>query len=123
MENFIIALTAKPGAEDNVTDFYLSQEADYKDAKGFRGRSIYRAKAGTMVAAVKKRISAEELAKHPEQHHGEEKGVHFVIVEQWDSVDDRMNFSMGRDKSRDRVLFPNLMPEHTHEFYGEVNAE
>lgn len=124
MENFVITFTAKPGAEDKVTEFYLGQQAEYEQAKGFKGRTIYRAKAGTMVAAVKKRMSAEELAKHPEQHHdGEKAGVHFVIVEQWDSVDDRMNFSMSRDNSRDRELFPNLQPAHTHEFYGTVTAD
>lgn len=124
MENFVITFTAKPGAADKVADFYLGQQAEYEQAKGFRGRTIYRAKAGTMVAAVKERMSPEELAKHPEQHHdGEERGIHFVIVEQWDSVDDRMNFSMSRDNSRDRELFPNLMPAHTHEFYSAVTPD
>lgn len=122
METFVITFTAKPGTADKVTDFYLGQQAEYEQAKGFRGRRIFRAKTGTMVEAVKARLSPEELAKHPEQHHGDEKGTHFVIVEEWDSVDDRMEFSMNRDRSPDKELFPNLEPQHTHEFYEEIRV-
>lgn len=123
MENFVITFTAKAGTADQVTDFYLRQQKEYEAAKGFRGRAIYKAKTGTMVEAVKQRMSAEELAKHPEQHHDGDTGTHFVIVEQWDSVDDRMDFSMSRDKSRDRELFPNLESHHTHEFYTEEKPD
>lgn len=122
METFVITFSAKPGAEDKVSAFYISQQAEYQNAKGFRGRQILRAKSGTMVAAVKQRLSAEEMAKHPEQHHGDgsQPTVHFVIVEQWDSVDDRMDFSMSRDRTPDKELFPHLLPEHTHEFYSNI---
>jgi len=120
MENFVITLTAKPGAEKKVADFYVKQNAEYEKADGFIGRQILRAKTGTMVEAVKKRFTAEELAKHPEQHHEGEPAVHFIIIEQWESVDKRMDFSMNRDKARDRELFPNLLPAHTHEFYEEL---
>lgn len=120
METFVITFTAKPGAEDKVADFYVKQNAEYEKADGFIGRQILRAKTGTMVDAVKKHYSPEELAKHPEQHHEGEKAVHFVIVEQWESVDKRMTFSQNRDKTPDRDLFPHLMPEHTHEFYEDL---
>lgn len=121
METFVITLTAKPGSEDKVSQFYISQQPEYEKAKGFRSRTILQAKTGTMVAAVKRHYPPEELAKHPEQHHDHESpAVQFVIIEVWDSVDDRMNFSMNRDRTPDRELFPLLLPEHTHEFYKDI---
>jgi len=123
METFVITLTAKPGAADKVADFYTRQNAEYEKADGFLGRQVLRAKTGTMLEAVKQRFTAEELAKHPEGHHEGEASVHFVIVERWESVDKRMNFSMNRDKSPDKELFPLLNPEHTHEFYEELTSD
>ena len=122
METFVITLSAKPGAEDKVTDFYVSQQAEYDRADGFISRRILRARPGVMVEAVKQRMTPEEMAKHPEPegHHGDELAVMFVIVEEWESVDKRMDFSMNRDKSRERELFPHLEPAHTHEFYTDV---
>lgn len=120
METFVITFTAKPGSEQKVADFYVKQQAEYDAAPGFLGRKIYQAKTGTMVEAVKQRYSAEELAKHPEQHHEDETTTHFVIVEQWESVDARMDYSMNRDRTPDKELFPNLLPDHTHEFYTDL---
>lgn len=120
METFVVTITAKAGSEDKVAEYYTSQQAEYEQAKGFRGRRIMQAKAGTMYAAVKERLTAEEIAKHPEPDHGDPKGVQFVIVEEWDSVDARMDFSMNRDKTREMGLFPLLEPAHTHEFYTDI---
>jgi len=120
MENFVVCITAKDGSGDAVEEFYLRDNATYEGVKGYLGRQIYRAKTGTMYAAVKERMTAEEIAQHPEPDHGPGTGVHFIIVEQWESIDDRMNFSFSRDKSRDRDLFPLLDPAHSHEFYQEV---
>ena len=122
MEIFVVTLSAKPGAEDKVTDFYLSQQPEYDRADGFISRQILRARPGVMVDAVKQRMTPEEMAKHPEPeaHHDGEPAVMFVVIEQWESVDKRMDFSMNRDKSRERELFPNLLPEHTHEFYTDI---
>ena len=75
-----------------------------------------------MLQAVKQRYTPEELAKHPEQedHHHGEQATHFIIIEQWESVDKRMDFSQSRDKGPERELFPHLMPDHTHEFYTDI---
>ncbi|NND55354.1 MAG: hypothetical protein HKN56_10355 [Gammaproteobacteria bacterium] len=121
METFVITLSAKPGAEDKVADFYVSQQAEYDNADGFISRQLLKAKTGTMLEAVKQRYTAEELAKHPEQGHShDEPATHFIIIEQWESVDKRMEFSQSRDKGPERELFPNLMPDHTHEFYTDI---
>jgi len=121
METFVITLSAKPGAADKVADFYVRQQAEYAKADGFIGRQLLKAKTGAHVEAVKKRYSPEELAKHPEGgHHGDADATHFIIIEQWESVDQRMNFSQNRDKGPERELFPNLMPDHTHEFYSDI---
>jgi len=121
METFVVAITAKPGSEDQVSEFYLKQQNEYAKAKGFRGRQILRAQHGTMVNALRKYMSDEEIASHPEPDLGE-KGVHFVIIEHWDSVDDRMAYSQSRDKTVDRELFPLLQPAHSHEFYTDITA-
>ncbi len=120
METFVITFTAKPGAADKVAEFYVSQQAEYEKAPGFIGRRLLQGKTGTMVKAVKARLTAEEMAKHPEGHHHDEPTTHFVIIEEWESVDARMDFSMSRDKSRDKELFPNLEPQHSHEFYKDI---
>ena len=88
-----------------------------KTARGYRGRKILRARTGTMAAAVRKVVSAEEAARHPEH---EAKGTHFVMVEQWDSVDERIAFSRGAAAGRTRDLIPHILPEHSHEFYEDV---
>jgi hypothetical protein len=47
--------------------------------------------------------------------------VHFVIVEQWDSVEERVAFARGAAAAnRGRDLFPYILPEHSHEFYEDV---
>jgi hypothetical protein len=42
------------------------------------------------------------------------------MVEQWDSVADRVAFSMGVARGRNKDLFPHLLPQHSHEFYEDV---
>lgn len=118
MENFVITFTAQPGKEDIIADFYTALQPEYEAAKGFRGRQIFRARPGTMRDAVSKVMSPEEMAKHPESK--SDGSVHFIIIEKWDSIDDRMAFSATQDKSRNAALFPNLKPEHTHEYYDDI---
>ncbi len=120
METFVVTFTAKPGTEQQVADFYINQQAEYEAAPGFIGRRLLQARTGTMVAAVKARLSEEEMAKHPEPHHHDEPTTHFVIIEEWESVDARMDFSMSRDRSREKGLFPLLEPQHSHEFYDDI---
>ena len=122
MENYIVQVTAKSGHEQAVTQFYADLGSLLKEAKGFRGRKMYRGQTGTMAAAVRSRLSEEELAKHPEPPH-EHPGTQFVIVEQWDSVDDRMQFSMNVQAARTKELIPHLLPEHSHEFFEEIPGD
>jgi len=121
MENFVITFSTKPGKEDAVTKFYVEMQPDYDKAKGFRGRQILRARPGTMANALSKVMTAEQMAKHPAP--ANDGSVHFVIIEKWDSIDDRMAFSATIDKSRNAELFPNLLPEHTHEYYTDLSPD
>lgn len=118
MDTYIATVTAKPGSENEVAKFYLELGPQYEDAPGFKGRQILQARPGTMVEAVKRIRTPEELEAHPADPHV--PGTHFIIIEQWDSVDDRVNFSRSLDKSRSAKLFPHLLPDHTHEFYKEI---
>ena len=117
MEIYVATVLAKKGHEEEVTKFYVDQEEELKAAQGFRGRQILRARTGAMRAAVSKVIPAEEMAKHPAE---EPPGTHFIIVEQWDSSDDKTAYSRQQDAGRSRSLIPHLLPEHTHEYYEDV---
>jgi hypothetical protein len=122
MVHYIVLLWAKPGQEAQVTRFYQDLEPTLRAAKGYRGRQLLRARHGTLSTEVRRAATPEELARqaghaHP---HAEAKGVQFVIVEQWDSVEDRMAYSRGGSGNRARDLFPHILPEHSHEFYEDV---
>jgi hypothetical protein len=119
MENFVITFSARPGKADAVSQFYLDMQPQYARAKGFRGRQIFRAKPGTMVEALSKVMTPEQMAQHPDTHN--DGSVHFIIIEKWDSIDDRMAFSASMDKTRNAELFPNLLPQHTHEYYTDIS--
>ena len=118
MEIYITTIFAKNGHEDQVAQFYYDQEEELNNAKGFRSRQIMRARPGTMVAAVKKVLTEEEIAKHAEAAGPD--GVHFVIIEEWDSIDEKMTYSRSIDSGRNRDLIPHLLPEHTHEYYDNI---
>jgi hypothetical protein len=119
METYIATVTAKPGSEAEVASFYSELEPLYETAKGFHGRQILKALPGTMLAAVKKVRSAEELAGHAEAEGP--KGTHFIIIERWEHVDDRIKFSQSLDSSRATKLIPHLLPAHSHEFYTDIS--
>jgi hypothetical protein len=121
METYIATVFAKPGSEDEVVSFYTELGPQYSDAKGFHGRQILKALPGTMLEAVKKVRTAEELAAHAEAEGP--KGTHLIIIEQWENVDDRITFSKGLDGSRAAKLIPHLLPEHTHEFYTDITPD
>ena len=123
METYIITFSALPGKENIIADYYTSLEPEYAAAKGFRGRQIYQSRPGVMVEHVKKNMSAEEMAKHPAESGHEDESTMFVIIEQWDSIDDRWAFSRSQDKGRAASLFPNLKPEHTHEYYHDISVK
>lgn len=118
MEHYIVTLFVKTGHEDDVVDFYRSLEPQYKGAEGFQGRNIYLSKPGTMAGWVRKNYTEEELGKHAEPPH-EDPGVQLIIVEDWDSVDQRMAFSKTLDSSRQKSVIPHLLPNHSHEFYED----
>ena len=122
MENYVVQVVAKPGHEKEVTQFYQDLEPLLREAKGFRGRKMFRGQTGAMAAAVKKLYTEEELAKHAEPPH-EHPGTQFVIIEEWDSVDDRMLFSKNVQGPRTPNLLPHLLPEHSHEFFEDISVD
>jgi len=114
---YIVTVRAKPGCEAEVSRFYQDLEPQLRAARGYRGRQVLRARTGTMAAAVRQSLTAEELARMPEKPPA---GTQFVLIERWDSVEDRMAFSRGVAASRGKELFPFLLPEHSHEFYEDI---
>ena len=118
METFIVSVFAKPGHEDDVAKFYQDLVELDDQAEGFHGRQVFQAKNGTMVESVLRHYTAEELQAHAEA--APPDGTHFVIIELWDSVDQRILFSKNVSSGRSAQLFPHLLPEHTHEFYKDI---
>ncbi len=121
MKNFIITMTAQPGKEDIIADYYTSLQSAYNAAKGFQGRQIFQACPGTMAEHLRKVMTPEQMAQHPEPE--ADGSVTFIIIEHWDSIEDRMAFSATQDKARTASLFPNLKPEHTHEYYDDISVK
>jgi len=119
MQMYIATLFAKHGAEEDVASFYQGLEDQLKGAKGFISRQIFQAQPGRMFEIVKNYVSEEELAANNERPHPE--GIHFVIIEQWEEAEDRVRFSRSLDKARSAALYPNLLPQHTHEFYTDIS--
>ncbi len=118
MQPYIVTLFIKTGHADDVLRYYQDLEPQLREAPGFLGRQIYLAKPGAMAAAVRKLYSAEELAKHAEPSH-EDPGVQLIMIEQWDSVDERMSFSKNIAAGRQKEIIPHLLPNHSHEFYED----
>ena len=46
MEIYVATVLAKKGHDDEVAKFYLDQEEELKEAKGFRARQILKARTG-----------------------------------------------------------------------------
>jgi len=122
MENYIVQVVAKPHHEQEVAQFYADLEPLLREAKGFKGRQMFQGRPGTMAAAVRAMYSEEELAKHAEPPH-EHPGTQFVVIEHWDSVDDRMQFSKNVQASRTKQLIPHLLPNHSHEFFEDISCD
>ncbi|MEO8225594.1 MAG: hypothetical protein ABI661_12390 [Gammaproteobacteria bacterium] len=125
MITYVVSVFAKPGHELAVTKFYQDLEPLMREATGFKGRKILRARPGTMEAEVRRVTPPEQLKGHAHEGdaHDGPAGVHFVLVEQWDSVADRVAFSQGASKARSKDLFPHLLPAHSHEFYEDVTPQ
>lgn len=122
METYIVTLMVKSGHEDDVARFYQDMEADMKKAPGYRGRKIFKANTGRMAQEVHKMYSAEELAKHAEPPHAD-SGTRFIMVEHWDSVGERMEYSKSVAGGRQKDLIPHLLPDHSHEFYHDISVK
>jgi len=122
MITYVVSMLAKPGHELAVTKFCQDLEPVMREAPGFRGRRILRARPGTLEAEVRRVTPPEEL-KGGHAHAEGPAGVHFVMVEQWDSVADRVAFSRGVSRTRSKDLFPHLLPQHSHEFYEDVTSQ
>ncbi len=121
MHTYIVNVIAKPGHDEQVAQFYQDMEPLYEGAKGFRGRRIFQAKTGTMAEAVYRHYSAEDLAQHAEPPH-EDPGTQFILIEEWDSIDERILFLKGLASGRNRDLIPHLLPQHSHEFYEDISV-
>ena len=119
MVTYIATVWAKPGHENEVTRFYQDLEPLMREAGGFAGRKILRARSGAFAEAVRRTMPAGA----PTGGHAEPPGpagTHFVMIEQWSSVEERIAFSRGAASSRSKQLFPHILPEHSHEFYEDV---
>lgn len=121
MVNYIVTVIARPGHEAQVAEFYQAQEDALNAADGFIGRKIFKAQTGKMVEAVRKMYTPEELAKHPEPPH-DDPGTQFILIEQWESVDQRMQHSKKAEAARAKDLIPHLLPQHSHEFYEDISV-
>ena len=56
METYIVTIFAKPGHEGDVARFYRDMEPLMRQAKGYRGRRIFKARTGAMAAADRKSV-------------------------------------------------------------------
>jgi len=122
METVVVRIAAKSGMEDKVEAFYLGQQAEYEAAQGFLGRTILKAKTGTMFESIRSRMTPEQIAKHPAPETDAAQGTEFILIERWESIELRMDFTMSRSKERDKDLFPYLLPQHSAEYYEEVTG-
>ena len=119
---YVATVLARNGHEDEVAAFYQGRAPLSAEAKGFGSRKILKAQPGAMVEAVLRLVPAEELAGHKEPPHESAAGVQFIVVETWDSLDERIAFSRSLSADRSKALFPHLLPEHSHEFYEDVST-
>lgn len=122
METVVVRIVARSGMEDKVEQFYLGQQEEYEAAEGFVSRTILKARTGTMLESIRSRMSEEQMAKHPAPEPEGEQGTEFILIERWESIDSRLNFTMSRSKERDKELFPYLLPQHAAEYYDEVTS-
>ena len=100
MENFVITFTAKPGKDDAVASFYSDLQPEYDRAKGFRGRQILRAKPGTMANALRKVMTAEQMAQHPEPEN--DGSVHFIS----ENIDNKIMEGMSTIRGNEVIDLP-----------------
>jgi hypothetical protein len=120
MEHFMVTMLAKPGEEGKVAAYYQSIATIIEKAEGFLGRTVMQSNPGSMAKDVKKRITPEEMAKHPPHDEEHEHSCQFIIHEKWESKEARWNFGSTLPLDRRTELFPYILDEHTHEYYTDV---
>ncbi len=118
METYIVTIYAKFEHADEVANYYTGIQSLYQEASGFISRKVYRAKTGAMVRAVLETYSKDELKGNPEEARAQ--GEHFVIIEEWQSIQDRINFGRSLSKEHHMKVVPYILPEHSHEFYKNI---
>jgi len=121
MKPYIVTIKIKSGHEGDVVRFYQDLEPLLREAPGYHGRKIFLAETGAMAAAVRKLYSAEELAKHAEPPH-DDPGVQLIMIEQLDSIEERILFSKNVVAGRQKEIIPHLLPNHSHEFYTDLSV-
>ena len=122
MEHYIILLQIKPGHEQEVADYYRALEEDLNKAPGFRGRQLFLAQRGRMASELLTVYTREDLDKDPEPPH-EDAGTQLVVIENWDTSKQRLEFSKAVSGKRKTSIVPYLLPEHSHEFYTNLAEE
>jgi hypothetical protein len=70
------------------------------------GHTILTFRPGVMLEAIKPRMTPEQAAQHSPPEHSGEQGNEFLLIERWENVAARMDFTLNRNKSRDKQLFP-----------------
>lgn len=122
MQSYIVTIRIKTGHEDDVVRFYQSLEPLLRDAPGYHGRQIFLAKTGSMADAIRKLYPPEKLSKQHAAAHND-TGVQLIMIEQWDSIDERILFSKNIAAGRQKEIFPYLLPDHSHEFYEDRSVD
>lgn len=120
MITYVASVFAKPGHELEVTRYYQELDPLVREAPGFRDRKLLRARPGTMEAEVRRVTPPAELGSHP---HDGPAGVHFIVIEHWDSVAERVAFARGVPGGRSKDVIPHILPDHSHEFYEDVTPK
>lgn len=116
---YILTVTAMPGHQEDVARFFRDLEPALRDANGFQRRKIYQTDIGVMAGAINKYFLGKEPSDVPPH---EDKGTQFVVIETWDSIENRMMFSKSLSDGRNEGLKPHLLPQHSHEFYNDISV-
>lgn len=118
---YILNVVAAPGRADNVANFFRDLEPSLRDAQGFKSRQIYQCRVGAMAQSINKHFLGKD-AESIEVPLEDDKGTQFVVIEKWESIQDRMAFSKNLNAGRNNDLKANLLPQHSHEFFENISV-
>ena len=62
-------------------------------------------------------IQDQDILTFPSGMLGFSAERHFVMIEEWESIQDRINFGRSMSKEHHMKVIPYLLPNHSHEFY------